>query len=266
MVFSASFAFLLGSKGDINWSSFIVLSLGGMLVTGSANGLNEIFEKDFDKLMTRTQSRPLPDNRMSVNEAMIVCILLGVTGIYLLSNYLNLLCGILGMIALFSYAFAYTPMKRISPFSVFVGAIPGAMPPMIGWVAATGRLEVEAFVLFTLQFIWQFPHFWAIAWRLDNDYKKAGFFLLPSKGGKDKATAFQVIVYTMSLIPVGLMPFVFNISGITSAIIVSLAGMAFTFYAFRLYNTCSDKAALQVMFSSIIYLPVVMIVLVLDKI
>ena len=266
VVFSASFAYLLGVKGDINWNSFILLSLGGVLVTASANGLNEIFEKDFDKLMIRTQTRPLPAGRMSVNEAMIACIVFGVSGIFILSNYINILSGILGMIALFTYAFAYTPMKRITPFAVFMGAIPGAMPPLIGWVAATGELGVEAFALFTLQFIWQFPHFWAIAWRLDEDYKKGGFNLLPSKGGKDKATAFQIIVYTVSLIPVGLMPFVFHISGIISAVIVSLAGIGFVWYAVRLYRSCSDKAALQVMFGSIIYLPVVMIALVLDKI
>lgn len=266
VVFSASFAYLLGVKGDINWNSFILLSLGGVLVTASANGLNEIFEKDFDKLMTRTQARPLPAGRMSVNEAMIACIVFGVSGIFILSNYINILSGILGMIALFTYAFAYTPMKRITPFAVFMGAIPGAMPPLIGWVAATGELGVEAFALFTLQFIWQFPHFWAIAWRLDEDYKKGGFNLLPSQGGKDKATAFQIIVYTASLIPVGLMPFVFHISGIISAVIVSLAGIGFVWYAVRLYRSCSDKAALQVMFGSIIYLPVVMIALVLDKI
>lgn len=266
VVFSASFAFLLGVEGTIDWSKFIILSIGGFLVTGSANALNEIFEKDFDKLMKRTMSRPLPDGRMSVNEAMVVSILFGVTGIFLLSKYLNITCGILGMLALFLYAFAYTPMKRTSPFSVFVGAIPGAMPPLIGWVAATNHLGFEAFILFTLQFFWQFPHFWAIAWRLDDEYKKAGFFMLPSVGGKDKSTAFQIVVYTASLIPVGLMPYLFNISGITSAIITTIAGLLFTVYALKLYKTCSDKAALQVMFGSIIYLPVVMIAMVLDKI
>lgn len=266
VVFSAAFAYLLGSTGEIDWSKFILLSIGGVMVTGAANGLNEIFEKDLDKLMTRTMNRPLPDNRMSVNEAMVVSILLGVGGIFVLSTYINILCGILGMLALFLYAFAYTPMKRISPFSVFVGAIPGAMPPMIGWVAATSSFSIEAVILFVLQFFWQFPHFWAIAWKLDNDYKKAGFFLLPSKGGRDKSSAFQIVVYSLSLVPVGLLPYLFHISGLISAIVVALAGVVFTFYAVRLYKTCSDKAALQVMFCSIIYLPVVMTALVLDKI
>jgi protoheme IX farnesyltransferase len=266
VVFSALFAYLLGSTGAIDWGKFVLLSLGGVMVTGAANGLNEIFEKDFDKLMTRTMNRPLPANRMGVNEAMLVSILLGVGGIFILSTYINVLCGILGMMALFLYAFAYTPMKRISPFAVFMGAIPGAMPPLIGWVAATGSFSMEAIVLFVLQFFWQFPHFWSIAWKLDDDYKKAGFYLLPSKGGRDKASAFQIVVYSLSLIPVGLLPYLFHISGIVSAIIVSLAGIAFTYYAIRLYKTCTDKAALQVMFASIIYLPVVMAALVLDKI
>lgn len=266
VVFSAAFAFLLGTDGPVNWTKFICLSIGGFLVTGSANGLNEIFEKDYDKLMNRTMNRPLPANRMGVNEAMTVSVLLGLIGIFLLSTYLNITTGILGMIALFAYAFAYTPMKRISPFSVFVGAIPGAMPPMIGWVAATGQLNFEAFILFTLQFFWQFPHFWAIAWRLDDEYKKAGFVMLPSAGGKDKASAFQVVIYTASLIPVGLMPYWFKLSGLTSACIVTLAGIIFTIYALRLYKECSDKAARKVMFASIIYLPVVMGALVLDKI
>lgn len=266
VVFSAAFAFLLGSGPEINWSKFIFLSIGGFLITGAANGLNELFEKDVDKLMNRTLSRPLPAGRMHPNEAMAICLAFGLAGMFVLSTYVNLLSAILGMAALFLYAFAYTPMKRISPLSVFVGAIPGAMPPLIGWVAATGHLSFEAFILFTLQFFWQFPHFWAIAWRLHGEYEKAGFFMLPSKGGKNKASAFQVVVYSISLIPVGLMPYVFGIAGPVSAVIVTAAGIVFTFFATRLYKYCSDKAALQVMFSSIIYLPVVMISLVLDKI
>ena len=265
VVFSASVAYLLGSRGAVNWQGFFNLSLGGFLITGAANGLNEIFEKDSDRLMHRTMHRPLPDNRMSEAEAMIVCILFGLAGFFILSTYINITSALLGMIGLFIYAFAYTPLKRTTPFSVFVGAIPGALPPMIGWVAATGHLSHEAFILFTIQFFWQFPHFWAIAWRLDDEYKKAGFKMLPSTGGKDKATAFQVIVYTVSLIPVGLMPYLFNISGLLSAIIITIAGLIFTSYSIKLYHSCSDKAARQVMFSSIIYLPVVMIALVLDK-
>ncbi len=265
VVFSASLAFLFASRGVIDWSRFLFLSIGGFLVTGAANGLNEIFEKDYDGMMKRTRNRPLPDGRMQVREALAISLASGLAGIWLLAHFVNLLSGLLGMIALFSYAFAYTPMKRISPFSVFVGAIPGAMPPLIGWVAATGSLGYGAFLLFTLQFFWQFPHFWAIAWRLDDDYRKAGFKMLPSPGGKDKASAFQMVVYTVSLVPVGLLPFLFNYSGIVSAVINTAAGLAFAVLAVRLYRDCSDRSARAVMFGSIVYLPVVMIALVLDK-
>jgi protoheme IX farnesyltransferase len=266
VVFSASFAYLLGIKEAIDWNRFFWLSLGGVLVTGAANGLNEIFEKDYDALMSRTSNRPLPAGRMHVNEATVLSIMMGLAGMFVLAHYLNLLCGILGMIAMFLYAFAYTPMKRVTPFSVFVGAIPGAMPPLIGWVAATGTLSVEAFMLFSIQFLWQFPHFWAIAWRMDDDYSKAGFRMLPSKGGKNKATAFQTVIYSASLIPAGLMPFWMNLTGMVSASLVTAMGLIFTWYAYQLYLTCSDKAARNLMIASIVYLPVVMISLVLDKV
>ncbi len=265
VVFSAAFAFLLGSKGEMNWLTFFYLSLGGFLVTGAANGLNEVFEKDIDKKMKRTQMRPLPDNRMSINEAMVVSVVSGISGLFLLAAYVNIISAMLGMIALFLYAFAYTPMKKISPFSVFIGAIPGAMPPLTGWVAATGELNFEAFILFTLQFFWQFPHFWAIAWRLHDEYQLAGFKMLPSHEGKSKSSAFQIVVYSASLIPVGLMPYFFQLSGLLSAVLVTIAGVLFTITSLQLYKTCSVEAARKVMFASIIYLPVVMILLVMDK-
>ncbi len=265
VVFSAAFAFLFGTRGAIDWGQFMLLSLGGFLVTGAANALNEVFEREPDKLMKRTRNRPLPDGRMSVSEALAVSMAFGLTGIWLLASYVSLLCGILGMIAMFTYAFAYTPMKRITPFSVFIGAIPGAMPPLIGWVAATGELGFGGWLLFTLQFFWQFPHFWAIAWSQDEEYRKAGFHMLPSRSGKSRASAFQVVAYTISLIPVGMMPYLFGFSGLASAIVITCAGLAFTVYAVQLYRTCSDAAARRVMFMSILYLPVVMIALVLDK-
>jgi protoheme IX farnesyltransferase len=266
VVFSASFAFLFGTHGSVDWGRFLVLSMGGFMVTGAANALNEIFEKEPDRLMKRTRQRPLPDGRMSVGEALTVSLALGLGGIWLLAHYLNLLCGILGMIALFTYAFAYTPMKRITPFSVFIGAIPGAMPPLIGWVAATGQLGFGGWLLFTLQFFWQFPHFWAIAWRLDDEYRRAGFRMLPAPDGKSRASAFQVVVYTVSLVPVGMMPWLFGFSGLLSAVVITVAGLVFTGFAVRLYQRCTDQAARRVMFMSILYLPVVMIALVLDKI
>jgi protoheme IX farnesyltransferase len=265
VVFSAALAYLFASGGAMEWGRFLALALGGFLVTGAANGLNEVFEKDYDRLMPRTRNRPLPEGRMGVGEAVAVSLGFGLAGIWVLAHYVNLLSGVLGMIALFTYAFAYTPMKRMSPFAVFVGAIPGAMPPLIGWVAATGQLGYGAFLLFALQFFWQFPHFWAIAWRLDDQYRQAGFRLLPSPGGKDKASAFQVLVYTVALLPVGLLPYSFNYSGPVSAAIITLAGLLFTAASLKLYRRCTDAAARQVMFASIIYLPVVLIALALDK-
>jgi len=266
VVFSAAMGFLLASDGAVNWSRFILLIIGGFLVTGSSNGFNQIIERNLDRLMDRTAQRPLPGKRISVNEAMIICCISGVAGIYILWQYMNPLSGMLGLIALLSYTLAYTPLKRITPFSVFVGAIPGAIPAMLGYVAVTNQIGMEALMLFCIQFIWQFPHFWAIAWVLDDDYKKAGFEMLPSKGGRDRKTAMQTVVYTLSLLPVGLMPFLFQMTGIVSAVIITLTGLYFLFLSVRLFQTCSIKSAQQLMFGSFIYLPVVLIALVCDKV
>ncbi|HMT30794.1 MAG TPA: heme o synthase [Bacteroidia bacterium] len=266
VVFSAAMAFIMGSDGDLNWSKFILLILGGFLVTGSANAFNQIMERDLDKLMDRTQARPLPDLRMKSQEAIAVATVFGIAGLLILSVFMNLTSGILGLLALLSYTIIYTPLKRITPFAVFVGAFPGAIPPLLGWVAATNQFGIEAWVLFSIQFIWQFPHFWAIAWVLNDDYKKAGFELLPSKGGRDKSSAFQAFVYAFSLIPVGLTPYFFKITGVVSLVIIAIAGIVFAWQAWRLYKECSLKAARQLMFGSFVYLPIVQIALVLDKI
>jgi protoheme IX farnesyltransferase len=266
VVFSAAMGFLLASDGNVNWSKLILLIIGGFLVTGSSNGFNQVIERNLDKLMDRTAARPLPDKRLGVSESVLVCTILGVAGICILWKYMNPLSGILGLIALISYTCAYTPLKRVTPFSVFVGAIPGAIPAMLGYVAVSGIITTQAMVLFCIQFIWQFPHFWAIAWVLDDDYKKAGFEMLPSKGGRDKKTAFQTVVYTFSLIPVGLMPYFFHMTGLISAIIITITAIYFLILSLRLLQTCSIKSAQQLMFGSFIYLPVVMIAMVCDKI
>jgi len=265
VVFSAAMAFLMGSGGDLNWGKFLLLILGGFLVTGSANAFNQIMEKDLDKLMDRTLTRPLPDMRMKTMEALIVATLFGISGLLILTIFMNPASGLLGLLALLSYTIVYTPLKKITPFAVFVGAFPGAIPPLLGWVAATNHFGTEAWVLFSIQFIWQFPHFWAIAWVMDDDYKKAGFELLPSKGGRNKSSAFQAFIYAFSLIPVGLTPYFFKISGMFSLVVISIAGIIFAWQAWKLYSDCSLKSARQLMFGSFIYLPVVQIVLVLDK-
>lgn len=266
VVLSAIFGYLLAPASFFNWPAFICLISGGFLITAASNGFNQVIEAETDKLMERTRLRPLPDGRLSSTEAIIVCILMGVAGILLLWFFVNAQSALLGLASLLLYSLAYTPMKKVGSSAVFIGAIPGAMPPLLGWVAATGAIEFEALVLFSIQFLWQFPHFWAIAWVLDKDYKKAGFKLLPSKGGQDKNSAFQVAIYTGSLIPISLIPWYFGISGGISAILIVVTGLIFVFYSFRLLKTCSIKEATKVMFFSFLYLPVVLLLLVIDKI
>lgn len=264
VVFSASLAYLLGITGPIDWIKFSALIIGGFLVTGSSNGLNQIIERDTDKMMERTKLRPLPDQRMSFTEAMVISIASGVTGLFFLFYFLNIKSGMLGLFALLSYSFIYTPLKKITPFAVFVGAFPGAIPMMLGWVAATNKLSMEGWILFGIQFMWQFPHFWAIAWKQYDDYKRAGFEMLPA-GGKTKASAFQTAAYTFTLIPLGLFPLFFGMSGKTSAVIITLAGLYFFILSVRLLKSLDDKDAKKLMFASFFYLPVVLLALLSDK-
>ncbi len=265
VVFSAAMGYLLGNYGQIVWTQLGWLILGGLSITGASNAINQIIEKDFDKLMNRTAKRPLPDNRMSVTSAAIFAGILGILGISILWFCLNPLAGFLGTLALLSYAFIYTPLKRVSPIAVFVGAIPGALPPMIGWVAATGMIQLEALILFSIQFIWQFPHFWSIAWVCDKDYRKAGFRMLPSAEGKGRSTALQTVLYALLLIPISLLPAKMGLTGIYSAVIVGVCGLFFLYQSIHLYRKCTDKAASKLMFGSFLYLPVVLLALVIDK-
>jgi heme o synthase len=265
VVFSAAVCFIYGSS-EVNWIKLLWLILGGFLVTGASNGINQVFEKDTDKLMTRTQNRPLPQERMGVAEALSVAMLMGIAGVFILWHFMNPLSGILGLLALVLYTVVYTPLKKVTPFAVFVGAFPGAIPPLLGYVAATNSLDIHAWVLFGIQFLWQFPHFWAIAWVIDEDYRKAGFKMLPSEGGRDKSSAFQIFAYSFCLIPVGLMPLMFKMSGWISASVIIAAGIWFTLIAYKLYKNCSNETASKLMFASFIYLPVVQLILLIDKI
>ncbi|RDV13139.1 protoheme IX farnesyltransferase [Pontibacter diazotrophicus] len=264
VAFSSAIGFILGYPGA-HYLSIALVMLGGLLVTGSANIINQVIEKDLDKHMKRTAKRPLPTGEVSVTEAVIFCVLLGVAGLTLLGFYFNWLTAALSLLSLVLYGFVYTPLKRVSPICVFVGAIPGGMPPLIGWVAATGVLSAEAWILFGIQFIWQFPHFWAIAWVLDDDYKKAGFKMLPMEGGKNLKTAIQIMIYTLMLIPLSLLPLQFGMTGVTSAMIAVVCGVLFLAQTFYLMRTCSKKAAMSIMFGSFLYLPIVQIAFVLDK-
>jgi protoheme IX farnesyltransferase len=265
VAFSSAIGYLLGAQ-EFDWSRALLVLLGGLAVTGSANTINQIHEIELDKLMKRTAKRPLPMGVLSAAEAWVFAILMGVAGLFILGYFFNTLAAALSLLSLILYGFVYTPLKTISPICVAVGAIPGGMPPLLGWVAATGVLGTEAWVLFGIQFMWQFPHFWAIAWVLDEDYKKAGFKMLPTPGGKDLRTAFQIMTYTLLLIPLSLLPLQLGMAGKTSALIAVVCGVLFLMQTFYLMRTCSKKAAMRIMFGSFLYLPIVQIALVFDKI
>lgn len=263
VIVSALSGYLFAGGSDLLSITYLVL--GGFLVTAASNGSNQIWEKDVDKLMKRTQSRPLPQNNMSIKESysiVIFCLLLGIFLLY----QLNWLTALLGLFSYIMYVFIYTPMKRISPWAVFIGAIPGAMPPMMGAIAHTNEFGLMPGVLFLVQFIWQFPHFWAIAWVVFDDYKAGGFSLLPSKGGKDKVSAFQIVVYSFLLVPFSLLPWLMNWTGTTTLVVATIASGWFFYYAYKLLLSLEDKDARKLMFASFVYLPVVQFLYVFDKI
>ncbi len=273
VAFSAAFGYALASQGSVNWLVLMMLSIGGLLVSASSVTINQIIEKDLDALMKRTENRPLPTGRVSVKAATVFAVILGVVGLLILFQFTNLLTTMLSFCSLVLYAFVYTPLKRVGPIAVFMGAIPGALPPLLGWVAATGVIDTLALVIFSIQFIWQFPHFWAIAWVSDDDYKRAGFKLLPGRGKKDLTTAFQIMTYTLFLIPLGLLPMRFGLTGMNSAIVVTICGVLFLVQAISLIKNClkldskdSRKYALRIMFGSFLYLPIIQIAFLLDKI
>lgn len=265
VVFSAGITYLT-AVDTINWYTLLYLVLGGLLVTGAANGFNQIIEQDTDKLMARTAERPLPTGTLSTVQSLIFCSLIGGVGIYILWAKINALSALLGALAIILYALAYTPMKKRSPAAVFVGAIPGALPTMIGWVAADGAITLGAWTMFSIQFIWQFPHFWAIAWILDEDYRKAGFKMLPSLGGRTEHSAMQMLIYALFLVPMGILPYIFKISGVASAVIAVVCALMFAAQAYKLLKAPDVKEAKKLMFASIIYLPIVQLAYMFDKI
>ncbi|TRX61734.1 protoheme IX farnesyltransferase [Fulvivirga sp. M361] len=266
VAFSCGFGYVLGSGGQLIWTHLCWLSLGAFLVSGASITINQIIERDFDKLMSRTKGRPLPTARISVREAMLFAITIAAIGISILMFYTNMLTTLLSILSMVLYSFVYTPLKRVGPIAVFVGAIPGALPPLLGWTAVTGMITYEALIIFGIQFIWQFPHFWAIAWVGDDDYRKAGFKLLPFGGRKDLNTAIQIMVYTLFLIPLGLLPLKFGITGVDSAIVVTICGVLFLSQTFSLMKDGTRRSALRIMFGSIIYLPIVQIAYLLDMV
>ena len=245
------------------------LIIGGILLTGGSNGMNQVWEIELDKLMHRTMNRPLPQDRMTLRMATLLSLTIAVVGVGLLWKGLNLASGVLGLSAFVLYVFVYTPLKRISSVAVFIGAIPGAIPPMIGYLAHTGQFSLEAGILFAVQFMWQFPHFWAIAWVLQEDYLRAGYKLLPFEEGRSKKSAFQILIYTFFLIPVGMLPWAMPLQnpmvGNWAMLVSVLMGLLMSYYAIQLYRSCEVKDAKKLMFASFVYLPVVQIVYVINQ-
>ncbi|MBS1647270.1 MAG: protoheme IX farnesyltransferase [Bacteroidetes bacterium] len=263
VVLSAVISYLTVTH-SFSWQKIASVVVGGFLVTGAANGFNQIIERELDKLMNRTCKRPLPLGILSLSEALTFCVLSTVSGIFILTFFTNVLCGILGALSVVLYAGVYTPLKRVTPFSVFVGAFPGAIPTLIGAVADTdgfGEITFFAWALFAVQFVWQFPHFWAIAWVAHEDYKKAGFFMLPSLGGQDRSSAFQIVVYTLFLVPVSLIPHIFGLSSWVAGMFTFLCGLFFLAQAFTLYYKMDISSARKLMFGSFFYLPLVQLII-----
>lgn len=265
VLFSSVIGFLMTGVAW-EWSQMLLLVLAGFLTTASANALNQVIEKDYDRMMKRTAMRPLPTERMSMAEALLAAGIFGVAGITIFWIYFNQLAALFSALALLSYAFIYTPLKRFSPVAVFVGAIPGALPPLIGWVSATGMLSPVAFAMFSIQFMWQFPHFWAIAWVGYDDYMRAGYKLLPSREGRSKFSALQIMCYILVLIPVSFVPAWLGMSGLVSAVIVLFIGLVFLAQSIYLFRACSIPAAKRLMFGSFFYLPIVQLAIYFDRI
>lgn len=265
VVFSSVVCYLLVPRIEFDFISVLLLFVGGMLVTGAANAINQIAEKDTDALMKRTASRPLASGRMTVDEAASFAAVAAVSGIFIIGFSFNWTAAGISGLSLFLYGFVYTPLKKVHSIAVLVGAIPGALPCLIGWAVGDPKLGIGGWILFTLQFFWQFPHFWAIAWVSHEDYSRAGFKLLPSEGGPTKYAAVQAILYSVLLIPIGVLPYVFGMSGIVSMVIVTLANFTMLWQCIKLFRDMDVKAARGVMFGSYIYLPVVLLALLANK-
>lgn len=263
VLFSAAIGYFIAAP-EFNAWQFTCLMIGGFSITVASNGFNQIFEKNLDKLMKRTMNRPLPKEKMSVVEAYILVAFFGIMGMVFLYIGTNLLCTLLSLSSLILYSFIYTPLKQKTSIAVLVGAFPGALPPLLGYVAAKGEIDYYALLLFFSQFMWQFPHFWAIAWRLDDDYKKAGFIMLPFSTGRTKENAFQILLYTLFLIPVSILPYFFGYNNVYTMIFILVAGIIFLIPAIQLYFKLEMKSATRLMFFSFLYLPIIQILMLIN--
>ncbi len=267
VVFSSLMGFLIAARSGVqSWSSLGMLALGGFLVTAAANTLNQVLEKDYDRLMERTANRPLAAGRMRNQDAVLLAGIMSLLGVSILAMF-NPWTAFLGMVALLMYAFVYTPMKRVGPVAVIVGAVPGALPTLIGAAAAEGTVSALGLSLFAIQFFWQFPHFWSIGWLGHDDYMRAGYRLLPGKdGGRNQETGLQAFLYAIPLLPLVLLPYFTGISGWISAALLLLLSAVYTWLGWNLYRKNDRKAALQLMFFSFFYIPVALIAIWVDKI
>ncbi len=281
VVFSSVISFMLtrgfGEYED-KWWRILMLFAGGLLVTGSANAINQVVEKDTDAIMKRTGKRPVATGRMSVEHGWTFAIITGLLGVFILGSSFNMLTAALAAISLFTYAFIYTPLKKVNSVAVLVGAIPGALPCLIGWAAGEGELSLGGWILFALQFLWQFPHFWAIAWVAHRDYASAGFKLLPADKGPTKFTALQTVIYSLLLVPVTLLPYFIggenysamcsydDVRGLISIFLVIAANVFMIIRCLKLYWKMDVPSARRVMFGSYLYLPVVLLALLMSKI
>lgn len=271
VVFSSVIGYLMAPNISFSftsmalWQRIITLFLGGMMVTGGANTINQILESESDRLMQRTRTRPLPEGRMNHLEAWIFALVTGVGGALLLAYYFNPAAGALSFFSLLLYAFVYTPMKKVHPVAVLIGAIPGALPPLIGWVAATNSFSVGGWVLFSFQFFWQFPHFWAIAWVAFDDYNRAGIRMLPTREKETRFTGIQCMMYSLVLIPLAMLPHMMGMSGSIGMWVCVLSGLMYFAASIAFYLKNDHKSARRVMFASFIYLPAILLALVIDK-
>jgi protoheme IX farnesyltransferase len=265
VVFSAGIGYVLGTRGTFNWIDFLLVLTSGFFITAGANIANQVIEKDTDKLMTRTQNRPVATGKINPYVASVFSIVFGMIGVSLLAYFTHTISAVIALLSFLSYAFLYTPLKRKTRVSVLIGAFPGAAPTIIGYTAALGTIDELGLLLFAIQFIWQFPHFWAIAWNLDDDYRKAGIYMLPTKSGRSKSTARITLTVTSGLILTSLYLIFFMDSKIVAGLLITLLTLHFVNQAYRLYKTTEIKAAKKLMFGSFYYLPLVQLILVFSK-
>lgn len=265
VVFSAGIGFVLGTRGSFNWLDFMLVLASGFFITAGANIANQVIEKDTDKLMTRTQNRPVATGKIHPAVAIGFSLLFGIIGVSLLAYFTNTISALIALGSFLTYAFIYTPLKRISRISVLIGALPGAAPTIIGYTAAMGTLDELGILIFVIQFIWQFPHFWAIAWNLDDDYQKAGIQMLPTRSGRSKSTAAITLATTTGLLLTSLYLILFMESMFIAGILITLLSLNFIYQSYKLYRTTEIREARKLMFGSFYYLPLVQLILIAAK-